>query len=287
MKTRMDGAQPRFTPRPAVGCVPRNTWLKCPACRSLIYRPQLQDNLNVCPACEHHFRLDVNAWLELLLDTHSFVEHEGHLASDDPLRFANEQTSYAQKLQQAQDRTGLTEALVCGSGKLYGHEIEVAVADFGFMGGSMGAVYGEKIARSTERAASRGVPLLTINASGGARMQEGLHALMQMAKVSLSLHLLAKAQLPHIAILADPCYGGVTASYATIADIVLAEPGAHIGFAGPRVIAQTIQQQLPSDFQSAELLLAHGMVDAVVHRRQMRSTLKRLLHIYQPPIHCE
>lgn len=287
MKSRLNRAPRRFTPSPPAGFVPDNAWLKCPACRALIYRRQLLDNLNVCPSCEHHLRLSAQQWLTLLLDAHSFVEHETQLAPDDPLGFVSAQDSYADKIQQAQRRTGTTEALICGAGTIDGYPLELAITNFAFMGGSMGAVYGEKIARSAERAAQRGVALLTVNASGGARMQEGLHALMQMAKVSLALHVLGEAGQPHIAILADPCYGGVTASYATIADIVIAEPGAHIGFAGPRVIAQTIQQQLPPGFQTAEFLLDHGMVDAVVPRSQMRSTLAQLLPIYRAALHSE
>lgn len=277
----------RFRPSPPVGAVPAQSWLKCPHCRTLIYRRQLQDNLHVCPSCEHHFRLSVHQWLSLLLDPHSFIEHEAQLAPADPLDFHNERTNYAQKVQQAQSRAGSTEALVCGGATLSSHSLELAVTNFAFMGGSMGAVYGEKIARSAERAAVRGVPLLTINASGGARMQEGLHALMQMAKVSLALHELAESRQPHVSILADPCYGGVTASYATVADIVLAEPGAHIGFAGPRVIAQTIRQELPPGFQTAEFLLEHGLIDAVVPRRELRGTLARIFDIYRARLHTE
>lgn len=260
--------------------VPDNMWVKCPKCRELIYQKQLQDNRKVCPKCSYHFRLGAAEWIELLLDPGSFQEADSTLEPVDPLGFVSPKDNYAEKLRQMQERVGTRDALICGSGTIEGLPLEIAVAHFDFMGGSMGSVYGEKVARAAERAAEHGVPLVTINSSGGARMHEGIFSLMQMAKVSVALTLLAHARQPHISVLVDPCYGGVSASYASVADIILAEPGAHIGFAGPRVIEQTIRQKLPPNFQTAEFLLEHGMIDSVVPRTEMRSTIARLMQIY-------
>jgi acetyl-CoA carboxylase carboxyl transferase subunit beta len=271
----------RFTAGDREQQVPDNIFEKCPRCGELIYQKQLQDNKKVCPKCDYHFRLSAREWAELLLDPESFDEHDAELTPMDPLGFVSPKDNYAEKLEASFERTGTRDSLICGSGTIEGQALEIAVANFEFMGGSMGSVYGEKVARSAERAAEQGVPLLTINTSGGARMHEGLLSLMQMAKVSVALTLLAQVRQPHISILVDPCYGGVSASYASVADIVMAEPGAHIGFAGPRVIEQTIKQKLPPNFQTAEFLLEHGMIDAVVPRADMRPTLAKLLQIYQ------
>jgi acetyl-CoA carboxylase carboxyl transferase subunit beta len=261
--------------------IPEDLWQKCSGCNELIFAKQLQDNANVCPRCGYHGRLSAAEWAAFLLDPGSWQEYDGDLASTDPLHFVSPKDNYAQKLQQLREKQ-MHEAAVCGVGTLSGLPLAVCVSDFGFMGGSMGSVVGEKVARSAERAADMGMPLLTINASGGARMHEGILSLMQMAKVSVALARLGEAQQPHISLLLDNCYGGVTASYASSADIVIAEPKAHIGFAGPRVIEQTIRQKPPADFQTAEFLLEHGMVDMVTPRAELRSVVQRLLGLYAP-----
>jgi acetyl-CoA carboxylase carboxyl transferase subunit beta len=262
--------------------VPDNMWVKCPKCSELIYTKQLADNLQVCPKCQHHMRLSSWEWAGLL-DPGSFREEDADLVPSDPLGFVSPKETYADKLAQSQQRTGLRDAVIAGRGAVNGLPLCVGICDFGFMGGSMGSVFGEKMARAAERAAHLGVPLLTINTSGGARMHEGILSLMQMAKVSVALTKLARARQPHISLLTDPCFGGVTASYASVADIIIAEPGAKIGFAGTRVIEQTIHQKLPADFQTAEFLLQHGMIDMVVPRAELRATLTRLLQLYRRP----
>ena len=261
--------------------IPDNVWVKCASCAELIYQKQFQDALKVCPKCGHHARMNAREWLATLLDEGSQVEHDAELQSVDVLGFVSPKDNYEAKLATMIERTGSNDVIVSVSGAIEGLPLEVAVCNFEFMGGSMGSVFGEKVTRATERAAERGVPLLTINASGGARMHEGIFSLMQMAKISLALTRLAHVRQPHISMLVDPCYGGVSASYASVADIILAEPGAHIGFAGPRVIEQTIRQKPPPDFQTAEFLLKHGMIDAVVPRGEMRATLERLLRMYR------
>jgi acetyl-CoA carboxylase carboxyl transferase subunit beta len=272
----------KFTPaeRDPSAAIPDNMWVKCPQCSELIYAKQLDDNLRICPKCQHHMRLSAREWLGLL-DPGAFVEHDAELRPADPLGFVSPKDNYAEKLVQNQERSGLNDAVIAGKGAIEGLPLYVAICDFGFMGGSMGSVFGEKIARAAERAASAGVPLLTINTSGGARMHEGILSLMQMAKISVALTRLAAVRQAHISLLVDPCYGGVTASYASVADVIIAEPGANIGFAGKRVIEQTIRQKLPPDFQTAEFLLAHGMVDMVVPRTELRLTLARLLGHYR------
>jgi acetyl-CoA carboxylase carboxyl transferase subunit beta len=260
--------------------IPEDLWQKCPGCGELIFAKQLQDNVNVCPRCQYHGRLSVGEWINFLLDAGTWQEHDTDLASSDPLGFVSPKNSYAQKLKQWHDTSGRTDAAICGTGTINGLPVALFVSDFSFMGGSMGSVVGEKVARSAERAADGGMPLLTINASGGARMQEGMLSLMQMAKVSVALARLGDAQQPHISLLLDNCYGGVTASYASSADIIIAEPKAHVGFAGPRVIEQTIRQKPPADFQTAEFLLEHGMIDMVTPRAELRSVLQRVLGLY-------
>jgi acetyl-CoA carboxylase carboxyl transferase subunit beta len=270
----------QFTQGPGDCDMPEDLWVKCPKCGELIYRKQLEDKYNVCPRCDYHFRLTARGRIDHLLDPHSFEEHDLALEPADPLGFASAKDNYAEKLVQAQMETGLSESLICGSGSIHGLPIEIAIADFRFMGGSMGSVYGEKVTCAAERALARGVPLITINASGGARMQEGIFSLMQMAKVSVALTMLSQARQLHISVLVDPCYGGVSASYASVADIILAEPGARIGFTGLRVIEQTTRQKLPSHFQTAEFLLEHGMIDGVVPRGELRRTLARVLQTH-------
>lgn len=265
--------------QPPMSDLPDNLWVKCSSCCELIYRKQLQDHFGVCPRCDYHMRLKAPEWLRLF-DEGSFRECDTGLRPTDPLDFVSLDTSYADKLNEAQDRTALSDVVLSGQGTIDGLPMAVAICDFRFMGASMGSVYGEKIARAAERAAHQEMPLLTINSSGGARMQEGLISLMQMAKITMALTRLADVRQPHISLLVDPCYGGVTASYASVADIIIAEPGANIGFAGKRVIEQTIRQELPTDFQTAEFMLEHGMIDMIVSRNEMRVTLAKLARLY-------
>jgi acetyl-CoA carboxylase carboxyl transferase subunit beta len=259
--------------------VPDDLWVKCSACRELIYKKELNDNLKVCPKCSFHMRMSAREWLGML-DVGSFRETDSGLLPMDPLEFRTPDESYADKLRKSQQRTGMADAVVSGVGSIGERWLAVAVGDFAFMGSSMGSVYGEKMARAAEHAAELGVPLLTINTSGGARQQEGVIALMQMAKVSMALTRLASAGQPHFSLLVDPCYGGVTASYASVADVIIAEPGANIGFAGKRLIEQIMRQKLPNGFQTAEFMLEHGMIDMVVSRSELRDTLARLLRLY-------
>lgn len=266
--------------RRAEQSIPDDLWQRCNGCDELIFAKQFADNLQVCPRCGHHERLSAADWVELIVDAGSWQEHDAELAPADPLGFVSPKDNYAKKLQSLHESTKMLDAAMAGAGTLEGFPLQLCVSEFEFMGGSMGSVVGEKIARSAERAADEGTPLLTINASGGARMHEGMVSLMQMAKVSLALDRLGEAGQPHISLLLDNCYGGVTASYASAADFMLAEPRAHIGFAGPRVIAQTIKQKLPAGFQTAEFLLEHGMIDMVVPRGELRANLQRILGLY-------
>jgi len=254
-------------------------WVKCTACRELVYKKELTDNLKVCPKCGHHMRMSAHEWIGLL-DAGSFSEMDANLLPTDPLGFVSLGESYAEKLTTSQQRTGMPDAVLSGLGTIGGGRLALAVGDFAFMGSSMGSVYGEKMARSAERAADLGIPLLTINTSGGARQQEGVIALMQMAKVTMALTRLADAGQPHIALMVDPCYGGVTASYPSVADVIIAEPGANIGFAGKRLIEQIMRQKLPAGFQTAEFMLEHGMIDMVVERNQLPATIGRLIRLY-------
>ena len=267
--------------------VPDNLWVKCPRCNDLIYVKEFERTARVCQKCGHHFRLTARERIALLADPDTFDERDADLRPADPLDFVSATESYSRKLEQTQAKTGLPDALVCGSLTIGGCPAEVAVADFNFLGASMGSVFGEKMARAADRALARRAPLLTISASGGARMQEGTFALMQMAKTTAALVELGAVALPHISLLTDPCFGGVTASYAMQADVILAEPGAIIGFAGPRVIQDTIRQELPQGFQRAEYLLEHGMVDAVVHRHKLRETLVNLVSLLMDPMTAE
>jgi acetyl-CoA carboxylase carboxyl transferase subunit beta len=258
--------------------IPDNMWVKCPSCGELNYAKQLNDNLKVCK-CGYHMRLSAREWLSLL-DAESFAEEDRDLAPVDPLGFVSPKDNYTQKLAEKQQEVGQLDAVISGRGAIDGLPLQIATVEFDFIGGSMGSVFGEKIARAAERAAERATPLLTINTSGGARMQEGVLALMQMAKASVALTRLSAAGQPHISLLVDPCYGGVTASYASVADVIMAEPGANIGFAGRRVIEQAIRQKLPPHFQTAEFMLDHGMIDMVVPRGELRANLARLMRLY-------
>lgn len=264
--------------------IPEDLWIKCPRCGELIYSRELERNALVCPKCGYHVRLRARARIAQLVDPGSFTEWDSGLRPADPLRFADESGPYSDKLAQAQGKSGEPEALIVGRGAIAGLPVALAVSDFDFLGASMGSVYGEKLVRTIERAAEQRTPLLTVSASGGARMQEGLFSLMQMAKSVAALARLGRAGVPHIALLTDPCYGGVTASYATVADVMLAEPGALIGFAGPRVLEQITRQKLPEGFQTAEFLLEHGMIDKIVPRPELPATLAALLRHYAGPV---
>lgn len=267
-KTRLQAAEKRD--------LPADVWEKCPACAKIVYRQKLQENWNVCPECGFHLRLPARDYVELLLDARSFIERDAGLRSGDPLGFVD-QKAYPDRLRDAERRTGRGDAVITGEGKLETIPVSLAVMDFSFIGGSMGSVVGEKIARAGLRALEARMPLIIVSASGGARMMEGIFSLMQMAKTSAVLAQLHEASLPYISVLTDPTTGGVTASYAMLGDVNLAEPGALIGFAGPRVIEQTIKQELPEGFQRAEFLLEHGMLDRIVDRRQMKREIGRML----------
>jgi acetyl-CoA carboxylase carboxyl transferase subunit beta len=262
--------------------IPEDLWTKCQQCGELVYTRELERSLMVCPNCGHHFRLRARERIGQLVDAESFVEWDAHVRPEDPLDFADGAGPYDQKLEQTQIKSGEPEALVVGAATIEGLPVALAVSDFDFLGASMGSVYGEKLVRAIERAAEQEQPVLTISSSGGARMHEGLFSLMQMAKTVAALARLGRAGVPHIALLADPCYGGVTASYATVADVVMAEPGALIGFAGPRVIEQITRQKLPEGFQTAEFLLEHGMIDMIVPRAELTATLATLIRHYLP-----
>ena len=256
--------------------LPTDVFDKCEGCGEILYREKLAQNLNVCPDCGFHFRIPADDYLTLLLDPDSFEEHDAHLRSGDPLRFTDLK-DYTDRILAAEKKVGRNEAVVSGVGAIDGRPVALAVMDFRFIGGSMGSVVGEKIARAGRTALGRRIPFIIVSASGGARMMEGIYSLMQLAKTSAVLARIHEAGLPFISILTDPTTGGVTASYAMLGDVNLAEPGALVGFAGPRVIEETIKQELPQGFQRSEFLLEHGMVDRVVDRRELRSEVSLLL----------
>jgi acetyl-CoA carboxylase carboxyl transferase subunit beta len=258
--------------------IPDGLWIKCPSCREILYRPELEKNYSVCRHCNHHFRVQPQLYVNLLLDGDQQRELFPGLVSTDPLKFkANK--SYSNQLQEAQEKTGNREAIRCYHGAVNGHEIVLGVMNFSFIGGSMGSTVGEKVARAIEYARENSLPLVLVCASGGARMQEGALSLMQLAKTSAHLARFSRERGLYIPILTDPTTGGVTASYGMLGDIILAEPGALIGFAGPRVIKQTIGQDLPQGFQRAEFLLEKGFVDYIVSRTEMKATLARILRL--------
>ena len=256
--------------------VPEGLWVKCPGCAQTLYNKDLAANLRVCPTCAHHLRLDAAARLRSLLDDGVWKEHDAGLVSNDPLGFVDRKP-YAQRLQEGMAATGLRDAVITATGAIEGLAVEIAAMEYGFIGGSMGVVVGEKITRAAERSTTRRHPLVIICCSGGARMMEGTLSLMQMAKISVALARLDRARVPYVAVLTDPTTGGVTASFAMLADVSIAEPRALIGFAGPRVIEQTIRQRLPAGFQRSEFLLEHGMVDMIVDRRELRPMIARTL----------
>ena len=256
--------------------VPEGLWVKCPECDTIIYTKDLAKTLSVCPKCAHHFRLTAAERLRTLFDDEQWVEHDAALASNDPLTFTDTKP-YAARLAASRKATGLKDALIVGAGTIEGLPVIAAAMEYGFIGGSMGVVMGEKLVRGIEVAVDRRIPVVIVSCSGGARMMEGALSLMQMAKVSAALARLDRAQLPYLSILTDPTTGGVTASFAMLGDVILAEPKALIGFAGPRVIEQTIRQKLPAGFQRSEFLLERGMLDLVIDRREMKPTIARLL----------
>jgi len=256
--------------------VPGDVFEKCGECGEILYRNRLVQNLWVCPACGHHLRIDAEDYVDLLIDDGRFTVTNSAVKSADPLGFRDSK-KYTDRLRAAEQKSGRNEAVITGHGPLDGIGVNLAVMDFSFIGGSMGSVVGEKIARAAWRAVDQEEPLIVVSASGGARMQEGILSLMQMAKTSSALAQMHEGGLPYISILTNPTTGGVTASYAMLGDVNLAEPGALIGFAGPRVIEQTIKQELPDGFQRSEFLLEHGMIDAIVDRRAMKSRVAGFL----------
>jgi len=249
-------------------------WVKCDNCRQIIWKKDLEDHFNVCPKCEHHFRIDARTRLAQLLDDNQYDVFDSNLVSTDPLKFVDLKP-YASRLKQARKDTELTDAVINAEGKLNGRPVVLSAMEYAFIGGSMGAVVGEVITRAIEKSADTRKPLIIISASGGARMMEGAISLMQLAKISAALALLDEKRIPFISVLTDPTTGGVTASFAMLGDLNIAEPCALIGFAGPRVIEQTIRQKLPTGFQRSEFLLEHGMLDAVVHRRDLKNYIAR------------
>jgi acetyl-CoA carboxylase carboxyl transferase subunit beta len=256
-------------------------WVKCEGCRQIIWKKELEDNLNVCPKCDYHFRIDSATRLMLLLDEDSIETQDENLESTDPLEFSDTRP-YKARLEKSKAATGLKDAIINATGTMNGRPVIVSSMEYSFIGGSMGAVVGEAITRAVERASEQRKPIIVVSASGGARMMEGVVSLMQMAKISAALARLDSAKVPYISVLTDPTTGGVTASYAMLGDLNIAEPGALIGFAGPRVIEQTIRQKLPEGFQTSEFLLQHGMLDAVVQRKDMKSFISRALDFMTP-----
>jgi acetyl-CoA carboxylase carboxyl transferase subunit beta len=274
--------QPSLTPES--GEVPSKVkteglWLKCDSCSQLLWRKGLGEHLWVCDKCGHHFKIDAATRLKLLFDDGEYVDRDAGLVSTDPLGFVDSKP-YTERLKASREQLGLDDAILCGSGRLHGRPVEICAMELKFVGGSMGAVVGEKITRAIERSIATKAPLIVVSASGGARMQEGAISLMQMAKISAALMRLDQARLPYISLLTDPTTGGVTASFAMLGDLNIAEPGALIGFAGPRVIEQTIRQKLPPGFQKSEFLVEHGFLDAVVKRVDLRDYIHRALTFF-------
>ena len=254
-------------------------WTKCNACRAIIWKKDLEANWEVCPKCDHHFRLGARRRLELLLDDGQWTEHDADLASSDPLQFTDTRP-YSQRLLEAQEKLGMKDAIMTAEGALAGRPVICCSMEFGFIGGSMGAVVGEKVTRAIERSLVQKTPLVIVSCSAGARMMEGAVSLMQLAKVGAALSRLDDAHLPFISVLTDPTTGGVSASYAMLGDLNIAEPGAMIGFAGPRVIEQTIRQKLPEGFQTAEFLLEHGFLDLIVPRKELKPYIAQALGFF-------
>ena len=255
---------------------PEGLWQKCPSCGEMIHNLELLQNFRVCPKCDYHFTQTAAERIEMLLDPKSFEEHDANMVSVDTLKFTG-MASYTERLKTYQSKTGLKDAVLSGFGRMNGRKLGISVMDFNFIAATMGSVVGEKLTRCIERCTSEGLPVIIVSASGGARMYEGMLSLLQMAKTCGALALHAQARLPYISVLTHPTTGGVSASFATIGDIIIAEPKAMIGFAGPRVIRETTHQDLPPNFQTAEFLEDHGLIDIIVHRKKMRETLSNLL----------
>jgi acetyl-CoA carboxylase carboxyl transferase subunit beta len=258
--------------------VPEGLWVKCNSCKEIIYRQEVDRNLKICPKCNYHFRISANERIALLADEGSFVEIGQGLASQDPLNF-KDQKVYKDRLKEAKNKTSINEAATAGPALINGHPVILVVLDFSFMGGSMGSVVGEKFVMAAEKATKEELPLISIASSGGARMQEGIISLMQMAKTSAAISRFREAKMPYISVLSDPTFGGVSASFAMLGDIIIAEPKSLIGFAGPRVIEQTIKQKLPDDFQTAEFLLDHGMIDMIISRKELKQTIANIISL--------
>jgi acetyl-CoA carboxylase carboxyl transferase subunit beta len=261
--------------------IPEGLWIKCDSCKEIIYKKEIEKNLQVCPKCNYHFRISARERINYIIDDGSFDELDSDLTSTDPLHF-KDKVSYMDRLDEYRQKSDLSEAVIYGDANINMRPVALAIMDFSFWGGSMGSVVGEKITRAAERALEKRVPLITVSASGGARMQEGMFSLMQMAKVSAAVSRLKDSDILYLSILADPTFGGVTASFAMLGDVIIAEPKSLIGFAGQRVIEQTIKQQLPENFQRAEFLLDHGMIDLVVERRELKNTIYKLIEHFMP-----
>ena len=255
--------------------IPVGKWVKCEKCKEILYKETVRENYNICPNCGHYFRMHINRRLELIIDKGTYKRFDLNIETTNPLEFDD----YPKKLKILREKTGLEEAVACGTGKINGENIVICIMDSGFLMGSMGAVVGEKITYAIEQAIKLKIPIIIFCTSGGARMQEGIISLMQMAKTTEALTKLDEAGLLYISVLTDPTYGGVTASFASLGDIVLAEPNAMIGFAGQRVIEQTIKEKLPEGFQTAEFLLEHGFVDKIVERNELKETLYKLIKL--------
>ena len=262
--------------------IPGNLWVKCFGCKQTIYSKDLENNLKVCPKCGYHFRLTSSERLKITADEGSFSEDDALIVSKDFLKF-NDTMPYGKRLEEAKKKTGLHEAIITGEAKIGGLKTGLGIMDFGFIGGSLGSVVGEKVTRLIEGSIENKVPVIIFNASGGARMQEAIMSLMQMAKTSAALAKLKTARLPFISVCTDPTMAGVSASYAMLGDIIISEPGALVGFAGPRVIEQTIKQKLPENFQRAEFLIKHGFIDMIVERKNMKDTLAKTIKFFMEP----
>ncbi len=257
--------------------IPIGKWVKCEKCKEIIYKEELRKNLSICPNCGNYFRMHINKRLELIIDENTYRRFDLNIETSNPLNMED----YTKKLKNLREKTGLEEAVACGTGKINGEDVVICIMDSGFLMGSMGVVVGEKITYAIEQAIEKKLPFIIFTVSGGARMQEGIISLMQMAKTTAALTKLDEAGLLYITVLTDPTYGGVTASFASLGDIILAEPGAMIGFAGQRVIEQTIGESLPEGFQTAEFLLEHGFIDKIVERKDLKETIYRLIQFHK------
>jgi acetyl-CoA carboxylase carboxyl transferase subunit beta len=274
---RRKGAEDEGTVKKVV--MAEGLWIKCDSCKEIMYRAEVEKAGRVCPKCHYPFRISSRERITLLVDTGTFEEHDAGLTSGDPLTFKDSK-KYRDRVKAARQKTSMDDAVVSGIARVGGFPVVICVFEFTFLGGSMGSVVGEKLTRAIELAVSKHVPVIIVSASGGARMQEGILSLMQMAKTSAALERLSAAKLPYFSVLTDPTTGGVTASFAMLGDVILAEPRALIGFAGPRVIAETIRQPLPEGFQRSEFLLEHGQLDLIVERRELKDTLRRILAFF-------